>query len=274
MIAKALTIAGSDSGGGAGIQADLKTFTALGVYGMTAITAITVQNTVGVFGVHPIPPDTVYNQIKVVAEDIGVDALKTGMLFSEEIIQAVSQAIKDFKLNNLVVDPVMIAKSGDPLLKESARKTLLDKLLPLALVITPNIPEAEDICKFEIKNVEDMEKACKVIHSLGSKYVVLKGGHLEGDTKIDVIYDGKNFEYLKAKSILTKNTHGTGCTFSAAITAFLAKGENPIDAIKKAREYIQGAIENSLSIGKGHGPLNHTWNLPVSFSNNRVNTSK
>ncbi|MFN3788160.1 MAG: bifunctional hydroxymethylpyrimidine kinase/phosphomethylpyrimidine kinase [Sulfurihydrogenibium azorense] len=274
MIAKALTIAGSDSGGGAGIQADLKTFTALGVYGMSAITAITVQNTVGVFGVHPVPPDIVYGQIKAVAEDIGIDALKTGMLFSQEIIEVVSQAIKDFNLNNLVLDPVMIAKSGDPLLKEFARKTLLEKLLPLALIVTPNIPEAEDICKMEIKSIEDMEKACKIIHSLGSKYIVLKGGHLEGDVKVDVIYDGKEFHYLKATSIPTKNTHGTGCTFSAAITSFLAKGESPIDAIKKAREYIQGAIENSLSLGKGHGPLNHTWNLPVSFSNNRVNTSK
>lgn len=274
MVAKALTIAGSDSGGGAGIQADLKTFTSLGVYGMTAITAITVQNTVGVFGVHPVPPDIVYGQIKAVAEDIGVDALKTGMLFSEEIIQAVSQGVKHFNLKNLVVDPVMIAKSGDPLLKESARKTLIEKLLPEALIITPNIPEAEDICKFEIKNIEDMEKACKFIYSLGPNYVVLKGGHLEGDTKIDVVYDGKNFEYLKAKTVPTKNTHGTGCTFSAAITAFLAKGEKPLDAIRKAKKYIHGAIENSLSLGKGHGPLNHTWNLSVSFSNDRVDTSK
>jgi hydroxymethylpyrimidine/phosphomethylpyrimidine kinase len=274
MVARALSIAGSDSGGGAGIQADLKTFTALGVYGMSAITAITVQNTVGVFGVHPIPPDIVYGQIKVVVEDIGVDALKTGMLFSEEIIENVSKAIKDFNLKKLVVDPVMIAKSGDPLLKDSARQTVIEKLIPLALVITPNIPEAEDICKFRIKDVEDMEKACKFIHSLGPEYVVLKGGHLEGDIKVDVVYDGKSFEYLKAKTVPTKNTHGTGCTLSSAITAFLAKGENPINAIKKAKEYIQGAIENSLNLGKGHGPLNHIWNLPISFSNNRVNTSK
>ncbi|SNZ16422.1 bifunctional hydroxymethylpyrimidine kinase/phosphomethylpyrimidine kinase [Hydrogenobacter hydrogenophilus] len=261
MIPKALTIAGSDSGGGAGIQADLKTFTVLGVYGMTAITSITVQNTVGVFGVYDLPAHVVYNQIKVVVEDIGVDAAKTGMLSSEEIIKAVSKAIKDFRIENLVVDPVMRAKSGDSLLAPSAKETLIKELLPLALVATPNIPEAQEMCGFEIKGLEDMEKACKVIYSFGPSYVVVKGGHLEGDKKVDVVYDGKSFHYLEGKYVLTKNTHGTGCTFSSAITAFLAKGEEPLEAIRKAKHYLQSAIEKSLDIGHGHGPLNHMWML-------------
>ena len=259
MIPRALTIAGSDSGGGAGIQADLKTFTVLGVYGMSAITSITVQNTLGVYGAVDIPPEVVYNQIKVVVEDIGVDACKTGMLSSQEIIKWVAKAIKDFKLEKFVLDPVMVAKSGDPLLKESAKETLIRELIPLALVITPNLPEAQEICGFEINNFEDMEKACKKIYSLGCAYVVLKGGHMEGDEAIDILYDGSSFEYLKGKFVKTKNTHGTGCTFSSAITSYLAKGYEIRDAVRKAKEYIQGAIENSLSLGKGHGPLNHMW---------------
>ncbi|GBC89054.1 Pyridoxine kinase [bacterium HR13] len=259
MIPRALTIAGSDSGGGAGIQADLKTFTALGVYGMSAITSITVQNTIGVFGVYDLPPYAVYSQIKVVVEDIGVDAVKTGMLSSEDIVKAVAKAIRDFELKNLVVDPVMRAKSGDPLLKDSARKALMEELLPLALIVTPNLPEAQEMCGFKINNLKDMEEACRVIHSLGPKYVVVKGGHLEGDKKVDVLYDGKSFYHLEGKHVPTKNTHGTGCTFSSAITAFLAKGENPVEAIKRAKEYVQKAIEHSLPLGHGHGPLNHMW---------------
>lgn len=261
MIPKALTIAGSDSGGGAGVQADLKTFTVLGVYGMTAITSITVQNTVGVFGVYDLPAHVVYNQIKVVVEDIGVDAAKTGMLSSEEIIKAVSKAIRDLRIEKLVVDPVMRAKSGDSLLEPSAKETLIKQLLPLALVVTPNIPEAEEICGFEINSIQDMEKACRIIYSFGPSYVVVKGGHLEGNKKVDVVYDGKSFHYLEGKYVLTKNTHGTGCTFSSAITAFLAKGEEPLEAIRKAKHYLQSAIEKSLDIGHGHGPLNHMWML-------------
>ncbi len=259
MIPKALTVAGSDSSGGAGIQADLKTFTVLGVYGMSAITSITVQNTVGVHGVVDLPPEVVYEQIKVVVEDIGVDACKTGMLSNEDIIKAVARAIKDTKIEKLVVDPVMRAKSGDPLLKQSARETLIREILPLALVVTPNIPEAEELCGFEIKSLEDMERACRKILSYGPSAVVVKGGHMEGKESVDVFYDGQSFEYLRGRFIKTKNTHGTGCTFSSAITAHLAKGHSLKEAVMMAKEYIQKAIENSLPLGKGHGPLNHMW---------------
>lgn len=259
MIPRALTIAGSDSGGGAGIQADLKTFTVLGVYGMSAITSITVQNTLGVYDVVDLPPEVVYEQIKVVVEDIGVDACKTGMLSSEEIIRSVAKAIRDFKLEKFVLDPIMYAKSGYPLLRESAKETLIRELIPLAFVITPNIPEAEKLCGFEIKSIEDMEKACKSIYSLGCSAVVLKGGHIEGDEAVDILYDGLTFEYLRGKFIKTKNTHGTGCTFSSAITSYLAKGYHLKEGVKRAKEYIQGALENSLPLGKGHGPLNHLW---------------
>ncbi|MEJ5338722.1 MAG: bifunctional hydroxymethylpyrimidine kinase/phosphomethylpyrimidine kinase [Aquificaceae bacterium] len=259
MVPRALTIAGSDSGGGAGIQADLKTFTVLGVYGTSAITSITVQNTQGVYGVVDLPPDVVYEQIRVVVEDIGVDACKTGMLSNEEIIRAVAGAIRDLKMERIVVDPVMRAKSGDPLLKQSARETLIKELLPLALVVTPNVPEAEELCGFEIKSLEDMERACRKIISYGPSAVVVKGGHMEDEESVDVLYDGVSFEYLRGKFIRTKNTHGTGCTFSSAITAYLAKGYSLKDSLLKAKEYIQGAIENSLNLGRGHGPLNHMW---------------
>lgn len=259
MIPRVLTIAGSDSGGGAGIQADIKTFTALGVYSMSAITSITAQNTVGVFEIYDLPPSIVYRQIKVVVEDIGVDAIKTGMLSSEDIVRVVAKAVKELNLKPLVVDPVMRAKSKDPLLKYTARKALMEELIPLATIVTPNLSEAQDMCGFEVKDLKDMEKACKVIHSLGADYVVVKGGHLEGDKKTDVFYDGKNFYYLEGRGVPTKNTHGTGCTFSSAIAAFLAKGEDPLQAVKKAKEYIQGAIEQSLSLGQGYGPLNHMW---------------
>jgi len=259
MVPRALTIAGSDSGGGAGIQADLKTFTVLGVYGMSAITSITVQNTVGVHGVVDLPPEVVYDQIRVVVEDIGVDACKTGMLSNEDIIKAVAKAIKDTRIEKLVVDPVMRAKSGDPLLKQSARETLIREILPLALLVTPNIPEAEELCGFKIRNLEDMERACRKILSYGPSAVVVKGGHMEGKESVDVFYDGQSFEYLRGRFINTKNTHGTGCTFSSAITAHLAKGHSLKEAVMMAKEYIQKAIENSLPLGKGHGPLNHMW---------------
>ncbi|MCI4459176.1 MAG: bifunctional hydroxymethylpyrimidine kinase/phosphomethylpyrimidine kinase [Thermocrinis sp.] len=258
-IPRALTIAGSDSSGGAGIQADLKTFTALGVYGMSAVTSITVQNTVGVFEVMDVPSQVVYNQIKVVVEDIGVDAVKTGMLSHAGIIEAVARAVKDFKLENLVVDPVLKAKSGAPLLKSSDKVALKEFLIPLATVVTPNIPEACVLVGKDIKTLEDMERACKEIYSMGSSAVLLKGGHMEGDTLVDVFYDGASFEYLSYKRVPTKNTHGTGCTLASAIAGYLAKGFDLKEAIRKAREYVQGAIEHSLNLGKGHGPLNHMW---------------
>ena len=259
MVPRALTIAGSDSGGGAGIQADLKTFTALGVYGMSAITSVTVQNTVGVYGVVDIPAQMVYDQIRVVVQDIGVDAAKTGMLSSREIISMVAKAVRDFGIERLVVDPVMVSKSGDPLLKKEAKQTLIEELLPLATLITPNIPEAQELCQFEINSIEDMERACVEIRSMGCKAVLLKGGHLKGEKVVDVFYDGKNFEYLEGRYIPTKNTHGTGCTLSSAITAYLAKGKDLLEAVRLGKEYIQGAIENSLNLGHGHGPLNHMW---------------
>lgn len=259
MVPRALTIAGSDSGGGAGVQADLKTFTVLGVYGMSAITSITVQNTLGVYQVVDLPPEVVYEQIRVVVEDIGVDACKTGMLSKEEIIRAVAKAVKDLKLENLVVDPVMRAKSGDPLLREDARRTLIKELLPLALVITPNIPEAQELCGFEIKSLEDMERACKKIYSYGTSAVVVKGGHAEGEKVVDVFYDGQSFEYLEGKRVYTKNTHGTGCTFSSAVCAYLARGYSLREALRHAKQYVQKAIETALPLGKGHGPLNHMW---------------
>ncbi|MCS6957209.1 MAG: bifunctional hydroxymethylpyrimidine kinase/phosphomethylpyrimidine kinase [Aquificaceae bacterium] len=261
MVPRALTIAGSDSGGGAGVQADLKTFTVLGVYGMSAITSVTVQNTLGVYGVVDMPPHIVYDQIRVVVEDIGVDACKTGMLSNEGIIMAVAKAIREFRLEKFVLDPVMVAKSGDPLLKESAREALFKELLPLAMLVTPNIPEAQEMCGFEIKTLEDMEKACKVIYSYGCSAVIVKGGHREDKDMIDVLYDGQSFEYLRGKYVKTKNTHGTGCTFSSAITAYLAKGYSLKESAKMAKEYLQKAIEHSLPLGKGHGPLNHMWSI-------------
>jgi hydroxymethylpyrimidine/phosphomethylpyrimidine kinase len=226
---------------------------------MSAVTSITVQNTVGVFGVVDVPPEVVYNQIKVVVEDIGVDAVKTGMLSHAGIIEAVARAVKDFKLENLVVDPVMRAKSGDPLLKSSDEVALKGLLIPLATVVTPNIPEACALVGKDIKTLEDMERACKEIYSMGPSAVLLKGGHMEGDTLVDVFYDGTSFEYLSYKRVPTKNTHGTGCTLASAIAGYLAKGLELKEAVRKAREYVQGAIEHSLNLGKGHGPLNHMW---------------
>ena len=255
---KALTIAGSDSGGGAGIQADLKTFTAFGVYGMSAITAITAQNTVGVQAVFNLPINIIAEQIKSVVSDIGTDAVKTGMLSSPEIVNTVADRIEKFELPNVVVDPVMVAKSGDPLLSEDARSVVKERMLPLSTVITPNIFEAEVLLSHPIKTIEDMKAAAAELKKSGCQWVVLKGGHLPGEAEaIDVVYDGKEFYLLKAPFFQTKNTHGTGCTFSSAIAAGLAKGYEPLGAIKKAKEYITRAIQSSFSIGQGHGPTNH-----------------
>lgn len=255
---KALTIAGSDSGGGAGIQADLKTFMAFGVYGMSAITAITAQNTVGVQGIFELPVDIISEQIKSIMSDIGTDAAKTGMLSSPDIVIAVVDSIKKFNIPNVVVDPVMVAKSGDALLSENARTVVKENLLPLATVITPNLFEAEAILGQSIKTVDDMKSAAVELKKIGSQCVVVKGGHLTGGKEaIDVVYNGKNFYLLRSPFIDTKNTHGTGCTFSSAIAAGLAKGSDPLAAIQNAKQYITQAIEGGLSIGKGHGPTNH-----------------
>lgn len=255
---RALTIAGSDSGGGAGIQADLKTFQELDVFGMSAITAITVQNTLGVEGVYPLPPKAAAEQIHAVASDLGVDALKTGMLFSPEIIRAVAEQIKSFGWRNVVVDPVMIAKGGAELLQQEAIQALREELLPLARVVTPNLPEAEVLAGMKIRNLEDRREAAKRIYELGPQLVVIKGGHdEESAAMIDLIYDGAAFTELTGQRIMTPHTHGTGCTFSAAITAELAKGRNPVQAVEVARAFIQAAIEDGLGLGNGHGPTNH-----------------
>lgn len=252
-----MTIAGLDSGGGAGIIADVKTFSALGVWGLVALTAVTAQNTKGVFGVQGIEPELVRKQIKVVAEDIGIDAAKTGMLYSEEIINAVAEEVSNYDFP-LVVDPVMYAKSGDPLLKPEAREALIKKILPLAKVVTPNIPEAEALVGWEIRNLEDMKKAARyIVENYGSEAAIVKGGHLTGNKSIDIMYYEGEYHYFETPRIQTKNTHGTGCTYSAAIAAELAKGKNLIDAVKIAKQFIFVSIAFSLSIGEGHGPVNH-----------------
>ncbi|MDH6672681.1 hydroxymethylpyrimidine/phosphomethylpyrimidine kinase [Paenibacillus sp. LBL] len=374
-VPRALTIAGSDSGGGAGIQADLKTFQELGVYGMSAITAITVQNTLGVHGVYPLPPEAAAEQIEVVGSDLGVDALKTGMLFNAEIIRLVADQIHKFGWEKVVVDPVMIAKGGAELLQNEAVLAMKEHLLPLALVVTPNIPEAEVLAGMRIRTMEDRREAARRIHALGPKIVVIKGGHDEGGPDredrdheeariygisagadreenleehseehsdkyvkeilaehteeqmekhmdkhqedhindhmedilkestekhmevhldvvnhpddqartamytekfshmnfpifkavgndrdpqvIDLIYDGAAFTELSGKRVNTVHTHGTGCTFSAAIAAGLAQGMSAFDAIRSGRSFIQAAIEDGLNLGQGHGPTNH-----------------
>lgn len=254
---KALTIAGSDSGGGAGIQADLKTFQELEVYGMSAITAITAQNTIGVQGVYPLPIEAIAEQIQSVGSDIGVDALKTGMLFNSEIIEVVANKIREFRWNNIVVDPVMVAKGGASLLQDEAVAALKRHLLPLATVVTPNIPEAEVLTGISIHSLEDRKEAAKRLFNLGVQNVVIKGGHDEGNQIVDLLFDGANFLYFNSERVATKNTHGTGCTFSAAFTAELARGKSVGEAMEIAKHFIHSAIVADLGIGHGHGPTNH-----------------
>jgi len=259
-IPRALTIAGSDSGGGAGIQADLKTFSALGVFGMTAITALTAQNTTGVTAIVELSPEFVRQQIDAVVLDIGVDAAKTGMLSSAPIIEAVADEIRRHRIHALVIDPVMIAKSGAPLLRPEAREELRRTLLPLALVATPNLHEAAALLDRPVATPAQMEDAARALHALGPRYVVVKGGHLEG-TAQDVVFDGERVERLEAPRIPTKHTHGTGCVFSAAIAAGLARGAPPIEAIRNAKVFITGAIRAALPLGSGHGPANPMYRL-------------
>ena len=257
----ALTIAGSDSGGGAGIQADLKTFLALGVYGMSVLTSITAQNTLGVQGIHDLPPDFVGLQIDSVMQDIGADVVKIGMLSNAQIIKTVSKKIKKYQVKNLVIDPVMVAKGGDRLLRVDAVKELKQDLIPLAMIVTPNLGEAEVLSELRIQNIEDMKKAARKIYKLGAKNVLIKGGHLLSNKAIDLLYNGENFREFKAERINTKNTHGTGCTLSSAIAAGLAQGKKVEEAVNTAKKYITLAIQNSLDIGHGHGPLNHLVRL-------------
>ena len=257
-IPRAMTIAGSDSGGGAGIQADLKTFAALGVYGTSVLTAITAQNTVGVRGVHEIPVEMVAAQIESVISDIGADAVKTGMLVSSDIIETVARELAHFRVDRLVVDPVMVAKSGDRLLREEAVDAMRRSLLPLATVVTPNIPEAETLAGMKIESRADARRAAEKIVSMRAKAVVVKGGHLTGPP-VDLFYDGREFREYSAPRIETRNTHGTGCTFASAIAAGLARGMEIVDAVAAAKEYVTEAIRHSFDVGQGHGPLNHFY---------------
>jgi hydroxymethylpyrimidine/phosphomethylpyrimidine kinase len=252
----ALTIAGSDSGGGAGIQADLKTFSALGVFGMSAITAITAQNTLGVTAVHEVPPAIVAAQIDAVVTDIGADAVKTGMIANSEIIRVVAAKIREHGLSTLVVDPVMIATSGDRLLAEEAVDALRSELVPLASVVTPNLPEAGVLLGREVTSLAEMHEAARAIVGMGARSVVVKGGHLAGDA-IDIFYDGDRFVELPGRRIETTSTHGTGCTLASAIAALLAQGEPLEAAIARAKVYVTAAIERAYPIGHGHGPVHH-----------------
>jgi hydroxymethylpyrimidine/phosphomethylpyrimidine kinase len=255
-----MTIAGSDSGGGAGVQADLKTFAALGVYGASTLTAITAQNTVGVTAVHEIPTDVIRAQIDAVLTDIGADAVKTGMLSSSAIIECVADALEHWGVPALVVDPVMVAKSGDSLLQEEAVGVLRSRLLPLASVVTPNIPEAEVLTGMNISSDADVRDAARAIVGMGAKAVVVKGGHREGPAT-DIFFDGSEFHEFTTPRINTQNTHGTGCTFASAVAAGLARGLPVVDAVSAAKEYVTEAIRHSFPIGQGHGPLSHLWQL-------------
>ncbi len=256
---KALTIAGSDSGGGAGIQADLKTFMAHGVYGASAITAITAQNTRGVQAVQLLDPDLVGTQIASVMDDIGADAVKTGMLGSAAIIETVAEHIERYRVERLVVDPVMVAKSGDHLLARDAVGVLRERLFPLALVVTPNLPEASVLLGRPVEEERDMVDAARDLHGLGTRYVLLKGGHLPGDDVVDVLYDGQRCLQLRSPRIPTRHTHGTGCTYAAAIAALLAHGLAVEPAVREARAYLIGAIERASAIGGGQGPVHHLF---------------
>jgi len=258
----ALTIAGSDSGGGAGIQADLKTFAALGVYGTSALTAVTAQNTVGVRAVEEVSPATVAAQIDAVLEDIGADAAKTGMLSSAAIIAAVAGRIGAHGITRLVVDPVMVSKSGDRLLREDAVRALRTVLLPLALVVTPNLPEAETLAGMPIGNRATLEDAARRIAALGPRYVLIKGGHAPGDP-VDILFDGHAFRAYPGERLITTSTHGTGCTLSAAIAAYLARGVPVEDAVGRAKGYVAAAMRAANPLGRGHGPLHHMFALPV-----------
>lgn len=255
-----LTIAGSDSCGGAGIQADLKTFSAHGAYGMSVITAVTAQNTQGVFAVEDISVGVIEAQIDAIFQDIEVHGVKIGMVSKSETIRAIANKIKEYKPINVVVDPVMISKSGFDLLKPEAKDTLKTELIPLAHLVTPNIPEAEVITGIKINNIEEMKEAAKLIYKLGVKNVLVKGGHLE-DSAIDVLYDGEEFYLYESQRIETKNTHGTGCTLSSAITSNLGNGMTVSEAISEAKKYITVAIENSFELGKGVGPTHHFYTL-------------
>lgn len=253
---RVLTIAGSDSGGGAGIQADLKTITVLGGFGMSVVTALTAQNTLGVQGIHDVPPGFIAAQFDSVAGDIGIDGAKTGMLATVEAIRVVAGKIREYRIAKLVVDPVMVAKGGMALIREEAKRTLIEELLPLAFILTPNIPEAEALSGRGIATLADMKSAARIIHRLGPRHVIVKGGHLAGDA-VDLLYDGDGFREYRGERFATADTHGTGCTYSAAIATGLAGGLDAEEAVGRAKQYITAAIRHAWRVGGGHGPTNH-----------------
>lgn len=260
---RVLTIAGSDSGGGAGIQADLKTIAANGCYGMSVITALTAQNTVGVSGIHAVPVAFVQQQLEAVLSDIGTDAVKIGMLFSPDLIHTIAEVLDTFQVGNIVLDPVMVATSGDKLLQDDAIEALKTALIPKADIITPNLPEASVLLGREINSLGMLNQAARDLCQLGCKNVLIKGGHLEGQESDDCLYLSETDEmiFLPAKRIATNNTHGTGCTLSSAIAANIARGYGVVEAVQKAKEYIHGAIAAGADylIGSGHGPVNHFY---------------
>ncbi len=258
----ALTIAGSDSGGGAGIQADLRTFAFHCIHGTSAVTCVTAQNTLGVTRVDALPVASVVAQMEAVVQDIGVQAAKTGMLLNQEIIAAVAEQVDVLRIKNLVVDPVMVSRVGARLIDDSSVATLRDHLLPKATVVTPNRYEAQILSGLEIHNLDDMKAAAQQIYQLGTKAVLVKGGGMKGDLRgVDVWFDGQNLEILKTTNVDTTNTHGTGCTLSAAIAANLALGKDLLTAVRQAKEYVTTALQYALSIGKGQGPVGHFFPL-------------
>ncbi len=258
---RALTIAGSDSSGGAGIQADLKTFSALGCYGMSVVTALTAQNTTGVRGIHPVPASFVREQLQAVLDDLGTDAVKIGMLFSADLIRAVAGVLKEYALRRIVLDPVMVAQSGDKLLKDRAVEAIKSDLMPLAALVTPNLPEAERLLGRKVQDLADMQAAARELAAFRCKAVLIKGGHLREKQSTDLLYlrDEDRFVKLNVDFVQTRNNHGTGCTLSSAVAACLARGMDLESAVRRAKGYISGAIRAGAGygLGKGHGPVHH-----------------
>jgi len=252
----ALTIAGSDSSGGAGIQADLKTFSALGVYGMSVLTAVTAQNTQEVRDVEELSPKIISGQIDAIFQDVDVDSVKIGMLFNEQVIRVVVERLNVYRPYPIILDPVMVSKSGYDLLQPAAKNALITELLPMSALITPNLRETEALLGYSVTTLDEMESAAKALVHLGAKAVLIKGGHLEGEA-VDVLFDGTELQHFSRERIGTKNTHGTGCTLSSAIAAFMARGDALAGAVEKAKHYIHGAISEGLSVGQGHGPTHH-----------------
>jgi hydroxymethylpyrimidine/phosphomethylpyrimidine kinase len=259
---RALSIAGSDSGGGAGIQADLKTFSALGVFGMTAITAVTVQNTTGVTGYEVLSAKTVGDQIRAVATDIGVDAAKTGMLATSEIVAVVAEAVAETKIPNLVVDPVFVSKHGHALLAEDAVDALRTRILPLATLVTPNLPEAAGLCGFPVDSREQMVRAAEAIARMGPRAVLVKGGHLDDLARADdLFFDGADLLWIEGERVRTTNTHGTGCVLSSAIAGYLARGETLRDAVGHGKAFVTQALRHALVLGRGIGPVDPLFGI-------------